>query len=248
MTTARTALAHLVAALALGATPRLAAQQPAGTAVASGAVADQFGQPVVGAEVRVVIGDRAIATRTGDGGGYRLDGIAPGTHQLRIRRVGYLPATVPLAVTAGELRERSATLVQLPAAVDPALVQTPDGELAADFAEFTARSARGVGVFVDRAAIDGLRPAAATDVVRAMKGFRLVTHENGSIRLVGAGGDRKCAARVLVDGRPYAAVDGLADFDPEHLGALEAYAPGEAPPPLDAVAGPCGTLVVWLRR
>ena len=253
MKTTPAALVRLLSAVALAAsaaTRGLAAQQPAELAVVFGAVSDQFGQPVSGAEVMVAVPARTLSTRTVAGGAYRLDSIEPGNRQLRIRQLGYLPTTVAADLRVGDMRDHDFTLVKLPAAVDPAIVQLPDGEYRADFTSFAARKARGVGVFLDRAAIDQIRPATATDLMRAVKSFRVLSASGGAFRLVSStvGGPADCNARVLVDGQPYSAVDGLGDFDPEHIGALEAYAPGEAPAPVDALAGPCGTLIVWLRR
>jgi hypothetical protein len=250
---AHTALVGLALASAAVVTPPrgLAAQDPS-VAVAFGIVSDQFGQPVVDAEVTVAGADRTLTTRTVAAGSYRLDSIPPGTHRLRIREAGYLPLTASLDVTAGDPRDRDFTLVKLPFALEPGLVQTPEGEFRASFSEFTARQARGVGVFLDRAAIDRLQPTTTTDLMRAVKSFRVLSagKGKGAYRLVssGTGGDGACSARLLVDGFPYTPVDGIDDFDPEHVGAIEAYAPGEAPAPLDALSGPCGTVVVWLRR
>lgn len=239
------ALAVCAAAIGRGA----GAQQPASQAGAViGLVADQFAQPVAGAEVLLEGGPAPLVTRTGEAGAFRLDGLPPGARRVRFRRYGYLPTTVTLVATTGALSERDMVLVKLPFAVDAATVQHPDGELRADFAAFTRRAAGGVGGFIDRAGIERLRPATATDIMRALKRLRVVESARGGFRLVGAGAAGECAPRFFVDGASYTPVDGIDDFDPEHIEAVEGYAPNEAPPPIGDAPTPCGAVVVWLRR
>ena len=244
----RPALAPLALLVALLATRALPAQAPG--AALYGAVADQFGQAVVGAEVIVGSGAAARTTRTAPAGAYRVDSLPAGMNRVRIRLAGYLPLSASLPVGAGDARERDFTLVRLPSAVEPALVQTADGEYRASDADFSARQVSGAGMYLDRATIDRLAPTTATDLMRAVKRFRVLAARDGGFRVVSAEARDAdgCQARVLVDGFAYTPVDGLNDFDPEHIGAVEAYAAGEAPPALAPLAGPCGTVVVWLRR
>jgi hypothetical protein len=246
---ARFTLAACAAVAAAGALP---AQQPeARTAAVWGAVADQFAQPVVNAEVLLVTPQGSTAVgRTADAGTYRADGLPAGQQRIRVRRVGYLPFTATIDLRPARAESQDFSMVKLPFALDPALVQTADGELRATLDSFTARRALGRGAFIDRAGIDALNPRSATDLMRAVKVFRLQPSSNGSARLVSsaADGSGPCTVRLLVDGVPYTPTDGLNDFDPEHIGALEAYGPGEAPAAMEQGAGSCGTVVVWLRR
>lgn len=241
----------LAAGAAVGAARPLLAQEAGERSGAVwGAVADQFAQPVTNAEVLLVTPTgTASLGRTVEAGMYRVDSLATGRQQLRVRRVGYLPFTASIDLAPGRGAVQDFSMVKLPFGLDPALVQTPDGELRASLAAFAERRALGRGAFVDRAAIDELNPRNATDLMRAVKTFRLQPARDGGVRLVSSAADGgPCTIRFLVDGVPYTPVDGLNDFDPEHIGALEAYGPGEAPAPLDHDAGSCGTVVVWLRR
>jgi hypothetical protein len=249
MSTVRTVAALGLAVCAATTGRGAAAQQPAPpTGSAIGLVADQFAQPVAGAEVMLVGGPAPLVTLTGEAGAYRLDGLAPGAHRLRFRRFGYLPATSTMVAVADALSDRDMVLLKLPFALNPSTVQGLDGELRADFSAYTRRAAVGVGAFIDRAAIDRLRPTTATDLMRALDRFRVVGSAHGGFRLVGAGAPGECAPRFFVDGVPYAPVDGIDDFDPEHIEAVEGYAPNEAPAPLNDAPTPCGAVVVWLRR
>jgi hypothetical protein len=249
MSIARSLASVGLAVCAVAGGPDATAQQPAGpTASAIGLVADQFAQPVAGAEVLLAGGAEPVSTRTGEAGAYRLDGLPPGRPQLRFRRLGYLPVAVTIDAAPGTLADRDMVLVKLPFAVDAATVQRPDGEFRADLATFTARAGGSVGAFIDRAGIDRLRPVTATDIMRALKRFQVVESARGGFRLVGAGAGGACEPRFFVDGTPYTPVDGIDDFDPEHIEAVEGYAPNEAPTPIGDAPTPCGALVVWLRR
>jgi TonB-dependent starch-binding outer membrane protein SusC len=91
------ALPLLLGALA---SPLSAQQQPAQTGTITGRVMDRnSGQPV--AEANVVIVGSTRGGRTGDDGRYRITGVPPGTHPVRVTRLGYTAETRPANVTAG---------------------------------------------------------------------------------------------------------------------------------------------------
>ncbi|HEU5152528.1 MAG TPA: carboxypeptidase regulatory-like domain-containing protein [Iamia sp.] len=83
------------------------------TATVTGAVTEDSGAPLVGVEVRAydASGTTAKATTTSAGGGYVLDGLAPGTYRLRFARAGVvteffsdavsLATATPIVLTAG---------------------------------------------------------------------------------------------------------------------------------------------------
>jgi hypothetical protein len=248
---ARTVL--LAGLLAAAARPALALQQ-GGEAAFMGYVTDQFGQPVGDAEVSTADGGVVVTTRSTAEGVYRLDGATRSTRRLRVRRVGYLPLTVTVAAKADAMMNQDIEITKLPDALDPPRVQTADGELRADPRPFAERRAGGVGVFIDRAAIDRGKARSATDLLRPVSGFRVVTAAAGGVRLVSArkGGDAPavCEPRLFVDGVPYTPADGVDDFGPEHLESIEAYPPGVEPPAAFRVepAATCGTINLWLRR
>jgi hypothetical protein len=230
-------LAHLIAAAALAAArPAYALQRVDGGAAVHGYVTDQFGQPVGGAEVAAAMPGGVAAVRTDEAGSYRLDALSRESArlELRVRRLGYLPLTAAVPTADAPMLARDFEMLRLPPALDPALVERPDGELRADFGTFLRRRGGGASS-LDRAAIDRLAPVTVSEVVRALPGFREPA----------AG----CTARVFVDDVPYTPVDGVDDFDPEQLEAVEGYASGIAvPAALGTAAGACGVVVLWLRR
>ena len=93
----------LLAALCWLAFPRTAAGQQA--AVITGRVVDTSGVPIPAASVRLQGGAAPRTTAGDDGGAFRFDDVPPGSYTLSAARLGFEPATVPVAVAAGEVRQ-----------------------------------------------------------------------------------------------------------------------------------------------
>ncbi len=89
------------AALIAAALPHAsAAQQPAATGVITGRVVDRAGNtPVAAAQVFVVGTTRSAVTD--DNGAFRISGVAAGTAQVRVRRLGYALSSQSATVQAG---------------------------------------------------------------------------------------------------------------------------------------------------
>jgi TonB-linked SusC/RagA family outer membrane protein len=83
------------------ASPLAAQQQQPQTGTIVGRVMDRTtGQPV--AEANVVIVGSTRGGRTSEQGRYRVSGVPPGTHQVRVTRLGYSAETRPATVAAGQ--------------------------------------------------------------------------------------------------------------------------------------------------
>ncbi|MCY3698191.1 MAG: carboxypeptidase-like regulatory domain-containing protein [Gemmatimonadetes bacterium] len=90
-------LALMALALCVGWPMTAAGQEPG--RVAGVVRAEDTGQPVEGAAVRLAGGDVAVAeTVTGASGAFAFDGIAPGEYVLGVRRIGFAAYSVPLEV------------------------------------------------------------------------------------------------------------------------------------------------------
>ena len=86
----------LVAGLSVSAPPLLA---QGGVGTIEGTVTDAgTGRPIEGAQVGSTTG---IGALTNNAGRYRLTNVPAGPFQLRVRMVGYTPATKAVTVTAG---------------------------------------------------------------------------------------------------------------------------------------------------
>src|SRR5918992_1191706 len=83
------------------ASPLAAQQQAPQTGTIVGRVLDRnTSQPV--AEANVVIVGSTRGGRTGEEGRYRITGVPPGTHPVRVTRLGYTAETRPANVTVGQ--------------------------------------------------------------------------------------------------------------------------------------------------
>ena len=78
----------------------LAAAQAPGpqTATIVGLVVDSAGRAVSGATVYV---DGRVPVETGIGGRFRFDSLAPGTHTVRVRSIGFAPFSATIRLAAG---------------------------------------------------------------------------------------------------------------------------------------------------
>ena len=87
---------HAVVAMLMGASA-LTAQSSTGTV--SGRVANEAGQPLLGAQVQLV--GSGLGTRTGEGGRYTVVNVPAGQYRLRTQMLGHRPVEHTITVTAG---------------------------------------------------------------------------------------------------------------------------------------------------
>ena len=232
------------------------AQRADSSGVLVGNVVDRLGQPITGVELVVVDARGQPAVRTVEGGAYRLEGVDPGPHMVRVRRLGYLAMTALVDVRPADHTEENFVLTALPRALDPVVIQAENGELRAPIPEFYARRSRGLGTFLDRAALRRRNPTRMSDLARTLPGFRVEPNRRvtGATQIVSSRGPASpasavCPVQLFVDGTPYRSDYGLDDFLPGDVEAVEAYrGRAELPPQLNAGSAACGAIVVWLRR
>ena len=112
----------LVGILALGTPPRVLAQQGEIT----GTVTDRSTAAPLEAARVVLAGSSRIET-TNREGQYRFRGIAPGSYQIRVLRLGYKPATNTVAVAAGGIATMDFGMEAAPVQLDE-IVSTATGE------------------------------------------------------------------------------------------------------------------------
>jgi hypothetical protein len=193
--------------------------------------------------------DRDTVSRramTGDNGRFRIDGVAEGQLQLRVRRVGFQISHV--TVDASPL-DRSILI-----ALDPVVdvldavnvgAQETTKTLSPRLAEFYARARTNhLGYFIDEQKLNQLRPEYASDALRAVPG--VVVRATGRI-----GNDvkiRGCAPLVWIDG---SRAKGAQIDDVTHgadVAAIEVY-PSTAGVPAQYTdrSATCGTILVWLK-
>lgn len=113
----------------------LAAQGATGSI--TGRVTDAAtGNPLVGAAVRV--GATQIGAQTGDDGRYTIRGIAPGTVQLQVNRIGYEAKKQPVTVTAGGTATADVKLSQAAFSLSEVVVTVTGAQKKAEIANTVA--------------------------------------------------------------------------------------------------------------
>ena len=219
-----------------GAASALAAT-PTGSARLSGTVRDGAGQPVVGAQVRVL--GIAASTRSDERGTYLLSGLPAGTQEMEVRRLGYGIARGPVTLRS-EQRSRLDVVLDRVATLESFNVVARRWR----YAEFEQRRKEAIdGRFLDEDEIRKMNLNSSVDYVNKLPGFRAVHVRWGEVKIVSMS-DPGCSPVVLVDDLPI--TDMIQLPIPSALGALEIYRGTAGAPP--SHRSPCGTIIFWTRR
>ncbi|MBX6330662.1 MAG: TonB family protein [Gemmatimonadaceae bacterium] len=241
--------AHAAAVLALAPVfllaPAAAAQTPTVTPVAV-TVRDSSGAGIAGAEV-VIEGTNARGY-TDDEGHLRLTALHTGLARVAVRRLGFRPGTVAVAIDTAGVAVANVTLVRTAQLLSPILVRARD--YTGYMGDFYRRRDLGIGRFITRADLERQQPFRLTDVFRRIPGVRIVSTRliENAIRFRG----EHCAPLVWLDGTPAAAAEfDLDALPPESIEGIEVYSGvSEVPPQFMASGGlgSCGVVVVWSRH
>ncbi len=185
-------------------------QQPSAGTV-SGTVTDPEGRPAAEVTVTLSRTEPAVLSRTTitDGaGGWRFDGVAPGTVEIRTRRLGFAETFRTLVVGAGEDVVLNLSLTTDAVQLEAVLVEA---ERARERARFETQA--GVTARVIEVATVRLLPGLAEpDVVRAvtvLPGVITTSDFSSSYNVRGGSADQNLIT-----------IDGFTVFNPFHLGGL----------------------------
>ena len=249
-----------VALLLIGtAEPQLLAQSgeatdarpsPVGSArgVLKGVVRDVAGRALGGARVSLVGGVTEVESQ--DAGEYTLAGLAPGSAQLLVRRIGFAPETLGVSIPVSGVATSAPVLRRLAVPLD-AVIVNGRADLRGPIASFYARMARGNGRFFTQDMIAHRNPARMSDLLRGIPGMRVEARRYGvqQFRIRGA----TSAPLVWLDGTPMGAgeVD-LDNFDPRSFAGIEVYS-GAATVPVEfsgsrTMSTSGGAVVLWTRQ
>ena len=240
------ALSALLAGGLVAVRPVAAQTTPAQTGFVAGVVRDTAGVAVAGAQVSLA-GHLGRGT-TGSDGTFRLSGPG-GDRRLVVRRLGFRPESLAVAIPPGGTTEVSVRLVPTPQTLAPVVVATTDlRRYAPRLRAFHERRERGFGRFFTAEEIDRRNPAVVTDLLRTVPGTR-ITRQGG--QSVVTFRNQSCVPLIWIDGMP--AVAGYLDpdvFQPNSLAGIEVYAgPSTVPSELMWVRGKgsCGVIALWTR-
>ena len=236
----------------------------------SGRVTDQARSAVRDAEVEIAA--IQVRTKTDSAGRFRFDSVPPGRHRVSVRRLGYLPASIEVAVRSLDSVNVHVLLEQ---AAQP-LPTVPVGGVprsmdAYRLRDFERRRSSGVGQFLTAADLAPERSKPLGDVVVRLRGTYVVRSSTAaclttmrgaqSFQNFAAGwcgnrsvGGANCPVAVFVDGNP--AYDGhgeeifnLNTMRADEVAGVEFYSgSGTMPRELSAPRGTCGALVIWTKR
>jgi hypothetical protein len=237
-------------------------------------LADSTEQAVVGAEI--TIDQLGLRARAGEGGAFRLPDIAPGTHIVSVRALGFQRIWARLTFEQNDSLERDFLLIPSPVTIAGVRVAGKADSRNPKIAEFERRRANGFGSFITQQRIDSSPGRRLSNFMASLPGLA-VQHGMGSTATWAAGTrpsgsfqkfpaiSARDAARGAKYGTCYSAVylDGIAvytgksgealfDIDAIQAGdvaGIEYYASAaQTPPELNVTtSGTCGIVVIWTR-
>lgn len=211
-------------------------------------VRDSSGVGIAGAELMVA--GSALRGESDLDGTIKLTSVSYGPTTVRVRRLGFAPATVPIVVEPGATKAVTVVLARVPQHLAPILVNAASHPIyTGPLAGFYQRRDRGIGRFLTRAEIEREDPMATTDLFRRIPGVRITSSRmaRNAIRFRGS----NCPPNVYIDGAPLGPIEFDFDaLDPRSVEGLEIYSgPATVPPQFMQARGgeTCGVIVVWSR-
>lgn len=216
--------------------------------------------PVIGAQVRLPADDRAAVSDSL--GRFRVAGLAPGTHALVVRRIGFAPASAVITVGAMESLYVSVILDERSQQLETVVTRADRAAFTAARQEFEQRRKIGVGNFVDAT---GLREMAGEPLRLALQrhipgvqavydpvssSYYLASRRGPAGRALAS--TTPCYVQIYLDGTRVAGPDQtnpwhIDQVPPELLDGLEYYDAATTPVRYRGNGSDCGTLLLWTR-
>jgi hypothetical protein len=209
-----------------------------GSAKLYGIVRDPNGNPVAGAQVKLL--GTVASMRSDDKGGYEFSELPAGTQEIEVRQFGFGVARGPVNLRNGQRTHLDVQLEKVTSLTAVNVVATRTST----YPVFDARRKEALGGrFLDEEQIRKLNLHTVTDYVNFLPGFRAVHERWGATRFFSIR-DPDCQPVVLLDDQPIASLTDLPT--PTMLGAVEVYTTTAGAPP--SHRSPCGTIIFWTRR
>jgi hypothetical protein len=227
---------------------RAADAQDSESTLIAGVADVETGQPLEGAEV-ILVRLRRLARANGMGEA-TIAGVPRGVQRVRVRRLGYAPAEVDLAITGdttGAVFRLERTAAQL------GTVRVEAEWMPPKMKDVDARRRRGIGRFLTDVELDSDRDRDfALAMVTRFPGLRMVTDPAGR-RLLATGR----SVQRIAGGRPCLVVTYLDDvlIDPQDadlirtwdLAAVEFYMDTQVPARYRTREYGCGVMLLWSK-
>jgi TonB-dependent receptor-like protein/carboxypeptidase family protein/TonB-like protein len=246
---ARTAFALLTAAFLAAVSGSASAQDPLPAGTLSISVRDSLGRSIAGAELTVE--GTTVRGVTDERGEIRFGAVRGGPATVRIRRLGFSPASVDVIVDQRVPATSIVTMTQIPQRLAPIIVKGGNN-YTGRMAGFYQRRDLGIGHFVSRERLEHDNPSQLTDVFRRIPGVQITSTRfiRNAVRFRGNGGG--CWPLVWLDGAPLPTAEFDLDFlSPQSIEGIEVYSGISQVPPQfmgSRGLGSCGVIVVWSRE
>ncbi|HEY9228147.1 MAG TPA: carboxypeptidase regulatory-like domain-containing protein, partial [Gemmatimonadaceae bacterium] len=246
----------------------LANLPPVGAVFAGVVATDSTKEPIEGAEV--VFPELGRGTQTDRRGAFRLEGLAPGNHQLVVRRIGYGPVDTRIDLTSDQPIERNVFLARSVTLDSVKVVATASERLRWTFDDHRRL---GLGSFFTKEDLEKTGLLHIADVLQMTRGAAILRGNGSQAWLVPQRGvsskairpdsadlrmgakDWRCYSNVWLNGvKVYGGRDqeplfNLNSIGVEQIDAMEYYAgPSSTPPRYSDLDATCGTVVIWTRR
>jgi hypothetical protein len=213
-----------------------------------GTVRDAQGTALAEVEVSALDTQQSVTTDTS--GSFRLSDAPRGPHLLRVRKLGYVPRTIPVQVGDSSVAVNIALQPQ-GVALAATTVTATKGRENFHLPAYYARKAKETGSFIEQEEIERRRPAQLTDLFRSNTTLTVQRDRTGrqwvETRL---GGQRRCVPILFVDGVYYRQEPGLIDgmAPPDQVRAVEVYyGRGTIPSEFFRPGSECGVVAVWTK-
>ena len=220
-------------------------RRPAVTIPVKGFVRDERGSPLKNARIQMI--GATTGAVTGDDGSFTLNGIAPGTRNIAIRRIGYIPVSISLQLTDKPMAPIDVRLAKYVPILDTVYIRGRRDEGLASVG-FTHRKTNTIGEFLTREAWQKSHPRLLTDILRNTR--QVTVRYIGNKPVVESRRGLGCS-KLVIDGVPwniYRPEDWNDVIDASEVAALEIYSGSSAPPEFDmGRQHGCLTIVIWSK-
>jgi Carboxypeptidase regulatory-like domain/TonB-dependent Receptor Plug Domain len=197
---------------------------------------------------------------TDSAGAFRLTGIAPGKYRLRVRRLGYYPATQFVDVVRGDSTDVLVAIKVLPQILHEVVISGRIVSVPWRFEDVYRRGSSGFGHFITREEIELRNPSITPDLLGGIPGIvtynDLVVFQKCRKRLRGGPGlEAANKVQVYIDGRRFTRFDdsdegvmaALGSVNPRDIQAIEVYT-GIAQIPGEFATQACGVVAIWTKK
>ncbi len=198
--------------------------------------------PVSGARVHV-FGTTGEVVTTAEGT-FRLNEVPVGTQSIEVTALGLHPRRYPIDVRVQGATGVSIALNSVGTVLDTVKTITKRATANALRDEFDQRIGKGAGQYITEDMIERYHPWQTTDLIRTVRGFKLMADTVISSRgILEVGGNNYCKPVLLIDGNP---ADSMNEILPVSIHGIEIY-PSSIGVPLRYPSSDCGTILIWTK-